>query len=419
MRQLNTVKDLDDMGRVLDGPALIEAIETHTVPFENPAAIDPGSLPATLRDVREFVSRHIAFPKEAHATAIAVWIAHTHAKDAFTYTPYLHVTSPVKRCGKSRLLDCLSILSANPWSVVSPTEAVLYRKIQEHTPTLLLDEVDTIFTAKGDDNKEALRALLNAGFERRATVPRCVGPQHTLVEFAVFCPKALAGIGKLPDTVSDRCIPITLARRAPGQIVEKFRARDAEPIGQPLAEAFRVWAENPEVIAALSAARPAIPDELGDRQADICEPLLAIADMAGEEWPEITRAALVELCTGEDAQDDSLNVKLLEAIRSIFTDRRIDRIPTQALLEALIARDNEEPWAMFWEQDMRKENTKGPASRLAKLLHIFGIRSGTIREEDGTTPKGYKLASFQDAFSRYLPQIAAQQRHNATNGSGA
>ena len=83
------------------------------------------------------------------------------------------------------------------------TEAVLYRKIEQDAPTLLLDEIDAIFTAKGDENKEALRALLNAGFERRATVPRCVGPNHTLREFQVFCPKALAGIGKLPDTVVD------------------------------------------------------------------------------------------------------------------------------------------------------------------------------------------------------------------------
>jgi hypothetical protein len=63
---------------------------------------------------------------------------------------------------------------------------VLFRKIEQEAPTLLLDEVDGIFRAKSDESKEALRALLNAGFERRATVPRCVGPEHRLTDFRVF-----------------------------------------------------------------------------------------------------------------------------------------------------------------------------------------------------------------------------------------
>ena len=110
-------------------------------------------------------------------------------------------------------------------------------------PTLLLDEIDAIFTAKGDENKEALRALLNAGFERRATVPRCVaGPNNTLREFQVFCPKALAGIGKLPDTVADRSIPITMTRRKREEVIKKFRARDAEVIAKPIAAALEAWA---------------------------------------------------------------------------------------------------------------------------------------------------------------------------------
>jgi len=54
----------------------------------------------------------------------------------------------------------------------------------------------------------------------------------------------------------------------------------------------------------LKAARPAIPNELSDRQADISEPLFAIADAARGDWPQRARKALVQLCE-PDAQEEA------------------------------------------------------------------------------------------------------------------
>jgi len=382
---------------------------------ETESMYPPTELPEILDEVRAFLSRYIVFSNEAQATAVTLWVVHTWVIDAFDYTPYLQLSSPVKRCGKSRVFDCLKMLCAKPWAAVSITEAVLFRKIEQDAPTLLLDEVDAIFTAKsGDDGKEALRALLNAGFERRATVARCGGPDYKLSEFRVFCPKALAGIGKLPDTVADRCIPIIMARRKRGEFIDKFRARDAEEVAKPIAAALQAWSQKHSVIDKLRAARPAIPNVLGDRAADICEPLLAIADLAGSEWPAMVRTALVELCADADVADESISIKLLAAIREIFQTRAGDRISTKELLQALIERDGDEPWPSWWEAEIKKENTNGPAARLARLLRPFGIVARTIREDDGSTLKGYKLASFEDVFSRYLPP---ESRHNVDTTS--
>ena len=374
----------------------------------------PMELPEILERVRGFLGRYIVFSSEAQATAVTLWVAHTWVIEAFDFTPYLHITSPVKRCGKSRVFDCLKLLCKKPWPVVHPTGAVVFRKIEKDTPTLLLDEVDAIFSAKGDENKEGLRAILNAGFERRATVPRCVEPNHTLTDFRVFCAKALAGIGKLPDTVADRCILIVMARRKRGQQIEKFRARDAEAIAKPIATALERWAGRQQTLASLRNSRPVIPDALGDRAADICEPLLAIADLAGGEWPSMARAALVELCAAGDVADESIGIKLLAAIREIFRTCKVDRISTKELLEALVERDGDEPWALWWECDVAKGNTRGPAAKLARLLKPFGVVAGTIRQEGDSTSKGYKLGSFEDAFSRYLPQ---ESRHKVDTTS--
>lgn len=377
------------------------------VPSAGPALPPAGPTPALgdlLEQVRAFLCDYIVFPSPEHAVTVALWIAHTWALEAFEFTPYLFIGSPVKRCGKSTLLECLALLACRPWQTVSPSPAVLFRKIEADCPTLLWDEVDAVFSAaKGDDGKEDLRAVLNAGFSRGAKVPRCVGPSHALAEFSVFCPKALAGIGRLPDTVADRSIPITLARRAPGQTVARFRRREVAPRAEALRNALTLWAAAPDTMLTLTAARPALPDVLGDRAADICEPLLAVADLAGGDWPDVARIALVRLCApGGDAEDDNLGAKLLTACRDIFQAEGVDRMPTRDLLDRLVAREDDAPWAQWWEADINRGNVRGPASRLARLLRPFGIVRRDYRA-DGETVKGYLLESFQDAFGRYLP----------------
>lgn len=379
-----------------------EIIRVETPPPASPPTGNPEPLADILAQLEAFLGRYIVFRTPAQATVIAVWIAHSHAIEATDFTPYLHISSPEKRCGKSRLLDLLMLLVRDAWPVVSPSEAVVYRKISNSCPTLLLDEADTIFSGgRNDENKEGLRALLNAGFQRSATVPRCVGPQHEIKDFAVFCPKVIAGIGKLPTTVADRSVPIILARKGPGQTVEKFRTREAAPVADAIRAQLAAWAGTTATIDALRAARPAIPDALGDRQADICEPLLAIADMAGGKWPEALRGALA-LLLGSDAEDESVGVKLLAAFRSIFRAEDTDRIASDHALTALMEIDDA-PWAAWWAGDIAHDNKRGPMVKLAKLLKPFGVMPATVRLPDGSTPKGYKAESFADAWARYLP----------------
>ena len=109
-------------------------------------------------------------------------------------------------------------------------------------PTIPANDLNDLLTPNGSDGKEEIRAVLNAGFQKGAKVPRCVGPTHVLAEFSVFCPKALAGIGKLPDTVADRSIPIVLARKARGNQLAKFRFRTVSPRAKLLHEALAGWA---------------------------------------------------------------------------------------------------------------------------------------------------------------------------------
>jgi hypothetical protein len=380
--------------------------ETNAPPTQ-PQAIDI-ELADLLESICDFLQRHVVFSSPAQPTVIAIWIAHTWVLDSFDYTPYLHLFSPEKRCGKTKLLDCLELLVAKPWRAVSPTEAVLYRKIELDQPTLLLDEVDTVFSGNKDERKEPLRALLNAGFERKAKVPRCVGQRsnYRVQEFAVFCPKAFAGIGRLPDTIGDRCVPIQLIRRSREEPIERFRKRDAEAATATIRASLSSWAQQNGQIERIRASRPNIPIELDDRQADICEPLFAIADVAGGDWPQRCRESLITLFAAGNDEDESLSIKLLTAIRDAFRATNVDRLSTQRLLEQIIGQETDAPWAGWWENDLRNGNTRGPAAKLARLLKPYGIKARVIRLPDNTTPRGYLLADFEDAWRRYCPETA-------------
>ena len=139
-------------------------------------------LAAALDSICNFLQRYVKFSSPAQPTAIALWVARTWVLDAFDYSP-IAIHSREKRCGKTRLLDCVELIVSKPCRAISPTEAGLFRKIQADKPTLLLDEVNAVFFGGKDERKEPLRALLNAGFERGAKIPRCVGPKFEVKDF--------------------------------------------------------------------------------------------------------------------------------------------------------------------------------------------------------------------------------------------
>jgi hypothetical protein len=180
----------------------------------------------------------------AQADAAALWIAHTHAADASDTTPYFALTSAVMRSGKSRLMEVLELLVRSPLPAANLSDAVLFRVIAARTPTLLLDEADAIFGNKGREREE-LRGMLDAGWRRGAKAYRMGGANKTtLEEFAVFCPKAFAGIGSyLPGTLADRSIIVRLDRRTRAEPVERFRRREVGPAASDLRDRIADWLE--------------------------------------------------------------------------------------------------------------------------------------------------------------------------------
>ena len=156
--------------------------------------------------------------------------------------------------------------------------------------TLLYDEIDTVFGPKARENEE-LRGLLNAGYRKGAVAGRCVvrGNSVETEEIQAYAAVAIAGLGCLPDTILSRSVIVRMRRRHAGEQVEPYRRRVHEPQGTVIKNKLATWARSATV------RWPTLPDEIQDRDADVWEPLIAIADAVGGQWPSKARVAAVAL----------------------------------------------------------------------------------------------------------------------------
>jgi len=365
--------------------------ETDRLPPTIVAGVEPA---ANLDDLDQFLARYVAFPNLEARHATTLWTVHCHAIDAFESTPRLALLSPEKGSGKTRTLEVLGLVVPVAMHAVNMSAAALYRVVADKQPTLLLDEADTYLGPHVAKNHEDLRALINAGHRRGATVYRgeVSGKAVKVVEFPAFSPCALAGLGDLPDTILDRSILIAMRRRAPDEDVEPFRERLVRPEADALRDRLAAWgAAN---LDTLTDAWPTMPDGIIDRAADVWEPLLAVADAVGGHWPERARHAAITLNAARQQRDPSLGVQLLADCRRIYTERGVDRLPTETLIEALITLD-ESPWGYLRGKPI---DARGLAYRLRK----YDVRPGDHRFDDRTR-KGYRAEDYYDAWARYLP----------------
>jgi putative DNA primase/helicase len=348
-------------------------------------AVDGDQL---LRDLVTTVERFVGMSSHA-AIAVALWVVHTHAFDAAQHTPRLAIVSPTKRCGKTTLLTLLRALSAKPMFVSNVSAAALFRTIESACPTLLVDEADSFM-----DDKNELRGVINAGHERSGGVMRCDPVTLEPRQFSAWAPMAIATIGKLPGTIMDRSIVIEMRRLPTGERKAKLRRRVVRGLQEDLPRKCARWVADHS--DSLRYARTEVPDELNDRAADHWEPLIAIADYAGGEWPTRAREGALRLQASVDADTDvnDRGSQLLADIHDLIAQDRFDRINMRSLCARLVAMDDR-PWG---DQKGKPLTT----SALGRMLRTFGIDAKPQRS-GADVAKGYDASQFSEAFARYLP----------------
>jgi Protein of unknown function (DUF3631) len=244
------------------------------------------------------------------------------------------------------------------------------------------------------DANEDLRSLLNAGHQRNRPMLRWDVTSRTAEQLDTFAMALLAAIGELPDTIMDWAVVVRMRRRAPGEQVDPYRTRrDAPPLHE-LRDRLAAWAR-----AHLPELQQAAPDmPLEDRAADTWEPLVAIADLAGGDWPARARAAAATMTQAEAQQeeDTAAGVRLLADLRQVFQAADAEALYTSMILEGL-HRLEDAPWADWYGRPLSTRD-------LAKLLRPYQVESENIREHGtGAARKGCGRVDLHDAWARYVP----------------
>lgn len=354
---------------------------------------------ALLNEVEAFHRRFNIFPTEAAYVAVALWDAHAHLLDCFDSTPRIAFLSPEPGSGKSRALEIVETLVPRPMVAVNASAAALFRAVSgpDGRPTILFDEIDTVFGPKAGDNEE-LRGFINAGHRRTGVTYRCVGDTQTVTPFPSYSAVAVAGLGSLPDTILTRAVIIRMRRRARNETIEPFRARINEQEGHALRDRLAQWAEQAR--DTIAGAWPEMPEGVSDRPADVWEGLLSIADAAGGDWPRRARESCVALVEASRANDKgSLGIRLLTDLRDHVLIG-VDRLPTIAILDRLNSLDDA-PWADLNGKPLDNR-------RLSKMLGEYmtadndPIGSRNIRTAGGVL-KGFFTKDLEDAWARYCP----------------
>lgn len=359
---------------------------TETLDIHEPTQLELLTT-EVLATVQHIFDSYLVFPSEEARDSVVLWTLHTWVYREFETTPRLSIRSTEYGSGKSLVLEILSELALNPLMAINLTPGVMWRTLDGGNVSILYDEVDTIFGKRGSSTShQERRSIINAGHRANGKVPRCVGAED-VKNFSVFAPMALAGVGRLPDSIATRSVEIVMRRRRAGDPeIKPFRlkfARDALNRAKRLCER---WADKAAFELRLSM--PELPESIENRKADVWEPLIAVADLAGTDWAQRAREAAVVLTKEANEEPPSIGVQLLTDLRTSFAD--YDSRWTHEILGALHTM-KDGPW-----------NPRNMTARtLAKLLDEYGIEPVMLRRGEKTA-RGYRREDFVEPWGWYV-----------------
>jgi hypothetical protein len=375
------------------------------------AGPNPETLTSLLDDVVAYLTRYIHFARPEQAWAIALWIGCTGLFEGgypYDVVPYLLITSAEKESGKTTTLDMIGHASRRSMRVDNVSSASLVRLLKDE-PTILLDEVDTLFkNGEKSETAEVLRGVLNGGYRKGGVYTRFNAKTNKVESHPTFSPKAMTAVGRyVPDSIVGRSVYVRMERKAPGITLPKARERVVKAEGEALWE--RIAATVPALELGFLDMDVVAPPDLSSRQQDLWEPLYALALQAGGEWPERARAASLNL-TASDAESMSIGQRLLRSIRTVFEDEGADALHTLDLIgqpedpDTRFGHDasglcaiEDEAWGSY--------NRGKPITpyQVAKMLREYGIEPSRPRV-DGKQAAGYAWSDFNDAWRTYLPE---------------
>jgi hypothetical protein len=365
---------------------------------EAASALEPWSEPvptaALLEELIARINRHIkAQPHEVLAIALWILMAWVHEAAAH-YSVYLVATAPKDDCGKTTLIiEVVGRLAPKPYASGSdPTIASIFRTADREKPTMLFDNVDTLFQRKPE-----VTELFLSGWTRGIKYPRTeyIGGHYQTVQYDPFCPKACSLIGtNLPSPLLGRSLLIELWPLKPGEEVAEVK-----PFDEDLMDEFKTlrskslrWSNDN--VEALKTAEPLVPAGFTTRPRANAKLLLAIAELGGANWAERARAAIDKLL--RQKREPSWLELLLQELWTVFVKERRKDILSKQLLVRLTS-DPISQWCEYGHGHGHKV-TEREIAAILRRVHIHPDLVGKSRL------RGYRADPFfeKEVFQHFL-----------------
>lgn len=351
--------------------------------------------------IEDYIQDYVTLAEPHYALPLALWTIGTFCFPEFDAYPYLVITSPTKRSGKTRLSEMIAFCGSNPRNFAALTAAALFRCIENENPLLIFDEAETL----SSESASTMRAVLNVGYRRGQTVPRVV--PGGIKEFPTYCPKIFILIGDVYDTLRDRSMVITMRR---AETRKRFTFEAAKEEGAAIRDAI-----DAEVQANIGNIQRAFQTHKGlpflmDRDEEIWTSLFclcsvfsknrttelqaAASDMAAEKTGEAKR--YVDLKAAESAAtDDEYAKRALSDLFGLFVvSGKVIR--TESAIEGLKGIPTG-PWRKFRGEGI-------DAHDLANLLSRFGVRPVRVAIGSGRGKqqffRGYRRKDVEAALNK-------------------
>jgi putative DNA primase/helicase len=327
--------------------------------------------------------------------AVTYWVLHTYfirpkgERQAFRYSPILHLTSWLFGCGKTVLQDLLAEMSHKSQKAANISTSSLFRLFHSKQPTLFLDEIDTYFP-----NRDELIGFLNAGYDERVGKVMRQSPKGNdwseTSEFSVWGAKCLAGIGSQVATLESRTIKIQLVRKPTHHKLARLHdviEQDRDLFLNIRRKCVRFAIDNEE---ALIRQPTFYSDILSDRANDCWSGLFKLAALISADAQKLHNAA-IKLSSSSGPEKSEFEEFLLD-LKPFVESFPQSRIPSNILIDYLRSLED------------RPYRYKGfSAYDLASRFRPHGVRPVQMRTDGNSrNVKGYEKAELQQLISKYL-----------------
>ncbi len=374
--------------------------------IEDRYSIDPFDL---YDRIYKYIKQYVFFIDDRYIAYLSLWVIGTYFHRCFSHYPYVWINAE-KQSGKSLLMKVLSRIAFNGVIIIDPTAAIIFRDVAANSVTQFFDEMEQL-TKHDKENRNAIFAIFNSGFEKGTSVKRAEKIKSggfDIREFSTYSPKMFAGINSIDEVLRDRTVKLRMMRKKPDEHVDRYKETKMNLEYQAKLRDdlyFFALKHGPEVAKIYEDGQFNL-HHLSDREKDIWEPIIAIAEffngISGDNSIITTLTSLSKDLGAEkhtDGIEENETCQLLRIFKTLMEELEPVKIDGEKTLY-----DRHEVFGYFRKTDEFGWLKENQINTLTNRFKKIGIAASERRIDGGKKDRYYCLnpIDFENLYERYV-----------------